>query len=65
MLIKFDLNIVSAYFMNNSGDLIYSRVEVAVDARRRAMKLWSSTEIGPQQSRCSKIGSPGGEKIPT
>jgi len=37
--------------MNNSGVLIYSRGEVAADARRRAMKLWSSTAIGPQQSR--------------
>ncbi|MGD2246537.1 MAG: hypothetical protein PVI11_08330 [Candidatus Aminicenantes bacterium] len=45
--------------------LDYSRVEVAVDARRRSMKLWSSTAIGPQQSRCSEIGSPEGEKMPT
>jgi hypothetical protein len=39
------------------ASLDYSRVEVAVDARRRSMKLWSSTAIGPQQSRCSEIGS--------
>ena len=39
------------------SNLDYSRVEVAVDARRRPMKLWSSTAIGPQQSRCSEIGS--------
>jgi len=45
-------------------NLDYSRVEVAVGARRRAMKLWSSTAIGPQQSRCSEIGSPEGEKMP-
>jgi len=45
--------------------LDYSRVEVAVDARRRPMKLWSSTAIGPQQGRCSEIGSPKGEKMPT
>jgi len=62
---KVDLNTVSADFMNNSGDLCYSRVEVAADARRRAMKLWSSTANGPQQSRCGKIGSPEGEKLPT
>jgi len=55
----------SADFMNNSGYLCYSRVEVAGDARRRHMKLWSSTAIGPQQSRCSEIGSPVGEKMPT
>ncbi len=41
-------------------NLDYSRIEVAVDARRRPMKLWSSTAIGPQQSRCSEIGSPKG-----
>jgi hypothetical protein len=29
------------------------------------MKLWFSTAIGPQQSRCSEIGSPEGEKMPT
>jgi hypothetical protein len=46
-------------------NLDYSRVEVAVGVRRRAMKLWSSTAIGPQQSRCSEIGSPEGEKMPT
>ena len=40
--------------------LDYSRVEVAVDARRRPMKLWFTTAIGPQQSRCSEIGSPKG-----
>ena len=40
------------------SSLDYSRVEVAVDARRRLMKLWFSTAIGPQQSRCSEIGSP-------
>jgi len=49
---------VSADFMNNSGYLIYSRVEVAADGRRRLMKLWLSTANGPQQSRCSEIGSP-------
>jgi len=65
MFFKVDLNTVSADFMNNSGDLCYSRVEVAADARRRAMKLWSSTANGPQQSRCGKIGSPEGEKLPT
>jgi len=54
---------VSADFMDNQGassNLDYSRVEVAVDARRRPMKLWLSTAIGPQQSRCSEIGSPKG-----
>ncbi len=60
MFIKVDLNRVSADFMNNSGDLSCSRVEVAADARRRAMKLWFSTANGPQQSRCGEIGSPGG-----
>ena len=39
------------------SSLDYSQVEVAVDARRRPVKLWSSTAIGPQQSRCSEIGS--------
>ncbi len=63
--IRYFLQEVSAYFMNNSGFMDCSRVEVAVDARRRAMKLWSSTAIGPQQSRCSEIGSPEGEKMPT
>jgi len=28
------------------------------------MKLWSSTANGPQRSRCNKIGSPEGEKMP-
>ncbi len=59
---------VSADFMNNqeaSSNLDYSRVEVAVYARRRPMKLWFATAIGPQQSRCSEIGSPEGEKMPT
>jgi len=32
-------------------NLDYSRVEVAAGARRRVMKLWSSTANGPQQSR--------------
>jgi len=59
------MNNGSADFMNNSWYMSYSRVEVAVDARRRPMKLWSSTAIGPQQSRCSEIGSPEGEKMPT
>ena len=63
--LKVDLNRVSADFMNNSGYLSYSRVEVAADARRRAMKLWFSTANGPQQSRCGEIGSPEGEKMPT
>ena len=58
-------NIVSADFMNNSGYLIYSRVEVAADGRRRLIKLWSSTANGPQQSRCGEIGSPEREKMPT
>jgi len=31
--------------------LDYSRVEVAAGAKRRVMKLWSSTANGPQQSR--------------
>jgi len=65
MILKFDVNKVSADFMNNSGSLIYSRVEVAADARRRPVKLWSSTANGPQQSRCGEIGSPEGEKMPT
>jgi len=46
--------------MDNTGDIThktfyldYSRIEVAVGARLRPMKLWSSTAIGPQQSRCS------------
>jgi len=29
------------------------------------MKLWFTTAIGPQQSRCGEIGSPEGEKMPT
>jgi len=29
------------------------------------MKLWFTTANEPQQSRCSKIGSPEGEKMPT
>jgi len=40
--------------------LDYSRVEIAADARRRPMKLWSSTANGPQRSRCGEIGSPIG-----
>jgi hypothetical protein len=39
-------------------DLDYSRVEVAVDARRRPMKLWSSTTNGPQRSKYGEIDSP-------
>jgi len=50
-LVKVNLDVVSADFMNNSGVLDYSRVEVAAGARRRAMKLWLSTANGPQQSR--------------
>jgi hypothetical protein len=37
--------------------LDYSRVEVAVDARRWPMKLWFSTAKALQQSRCGKIAS--------
>jgi len=37
-----------------------SRVEVAADARRQLMKLWSSTTNGLQRSRCSEISSPEG-----
>jgi hypothetical protein len=29
------------------------------------MKLWFTTANGPQQSRCSEIGSPEGEKMTT
>jgi len=29
------------------------------------MKLWFTTANGSQQSRCSEIGSPEGEKMPT
>jgi len=45
------MNKVSAYFMNDSGHLDYSRAEVAANVRRRFMKLRSSTANGPQQSR--------------
>ena len=41
----------------------YSQVEAVMDARRRAMKVWSSTPNGPQRSRCRKIHSPGGERM--
>ncbi len=51
--------------MEKLFNLDYSRVEVTADARRRSMKLWSSTAIGPQRSRCSKIGPPEVEKMPT
>ena len=47
----------SADFMNNSGNLCYSRVEVAANARRRHMKLWFTSANGPQQSRSGEIGS--------
>ncbi|NOR54305.1 MAG: hypothetical protein GQ536_09490 [Candidatus Aminicenantes bacterium] len=50
--------------MNNQANLDYSRAEVATDARRRPMKLWLSTANGSQRSRCGKIGSPEGEKMP-
>jgi hypothetical protein len=39
-------------------NLNYSRVEVAVDARHRPMKLWSFTTNGPQRSIYGEIGSP-------
>ena len=54
--------IISTHIMNLYifAILDYSRVEVAVDARRRSMKLWSSTANGPQRSRCGEIGSPKG-----
>ena len=42
--------------------LDYSRVEVAADARRQPMKLWSSTANGLQRSRCGEIDSPPGKK---
>ncbi len=51
--------------MNNSGDLGYSRVKLAANARRRHMKLWFTTANVPQRSRCGEIGSPEGEKMPT
>ncbi len=38
-----------------------SRVEIAVDARRRPMKIWSSTSNGPQRSRCGELSSPEGK----
>ena len=55
-------NCIHLCVIDNLG---YSRVEVAANVRRRAMKLWFSTAIGPQQSRCSEIGSSEGEKMPT
>jgi hypothetical protein len=45
-------------FFQNSHNLDYSRVEVAVDARRRPMKLWSSTTNWPQRSIYGEIDSP-------
>jgi ankyrin repeat protein len=56
---KIEKNLFASVIKRNYlSNLDYSRVEVAVDARRRLMKLWFSTAIGPQQSRCSEIGSP-------
>jgi len=43
-------------------NLDYSRVEVAADARRQAMKLWSSTANGLQRSRWGEIDSLPGKK---
>ena len=40
---------LSGFFQMKTLD--YLRVEVAVYARRRPMKLWFSTAIGPQRSR--------------
>jgi len=41
---------VSAYFMNNSGFMSYSRVEVAVDARHSARCCGR-----PPRLRCNKV----------
>jgi hypothetical protein len=58
---------VSLIFMFRIGNsyelfrrLSYSRVEIAVDTRRRWVKLWFTTANRPQRRRCREISPPEG-----